>query len=1017
MGRSTVHYADSDTNNILKKLHNKLRPAGTPVERVEYIIELLLLRIFEVKVKRDPKFVSLRNLFKEPNHELLFSSLSGVPNDLLLPTLNTKFFPFYSQILAHARKVYRGNLSSKVQDQLVLVQEVFANSNFTNNVKSGNLKEIVGLVSEIDEERLLKTDLLGDAIESALSETGGTKDLGFHRTPDHVRQFMVGLVAPTFADIIDDPACGTGGFLFDSFEYVMEAVGQQGHWPGPKAHAELREYFKKHFAARKAAMPRQEAALDFYRRGIMGIEYLGRIRKMAAINFYIRGLNPSNIAQGDSLALFDPHRDGNSKSVVLANPPFGAERDQEAYPNVWDEFSTESETTILFVKLMFEMLKPGGRCAVVVSEGFMSWDQNSARNLRKLLLDEANLQAIISLPQGVFVSKGGQGPKTSILLFEKGKPTKSVWFYRVTNDGYSMGTNRKEVKGCQLAEALSLYDKYLRQGKTPPETPHSFSIPAAWIKALDPRVKERIRSETTAEMTTKADVERQKLCDQLAAGKLSQREFDEKAAQLSTVWANRTQNEIAKRIERAHEYSFNLPNYRTTLSESQLEEWVSAVKGVDRPNGLSIDARHAKLMVANLNAADTLIAHLDPHNAIELDIARQYLSRVSPKELDGYPRLKTLAGIIESGAKYPQVKLAELLVPKYEKVKKDDYDGSVEIVEKIAFGDGQVYFRDERQTGMDLYLAEAGDLITSKINIHQGAVALVPRRLAVSTHYQVYGVNSPDVVAEYLVHVMRTPEFINQLVDLKNKGIKNEQGADFLLEFQIPLPRPDIQEAIVVDLHRRRAIIQSAEKVVANWRFEMGSIDGELTPLGQAVKDTKNGWSPKCNGGDTKVLSISCLKAGAIDLSEVKYTDETRNDLDRFFVRENDFFYSRGNTPELVALAGVATGVDEKVVFPDLLTRVRFDEDNILPKYAVCLFNSKIGRDYFGKTPQGASPTMVKVSQDYMAAFKVPFMGNLPRQREIVSRFEREVDLLRGLQDLADKTSKEMVILLRSIWG
>jgi type I restriction-modification system DNA methylase subunit len=96
---------------------------------------------------------------------------------------------------------------------------------------------------------------------------------------------------------------------------------------------------------------------------------------MAAINFYIRGLNPANIEQGDSLAKYKPVIDHESKSVILANPPFGAERDQEAYPDVWQEYSKESETTILFVKLMFEQLKSGGRCAVVVSEGFHTWDQ------------------------------------------------------------------------------------------------------------------------------------------------------------------------------------------------------------------------------------------------------------------------------------------------------------------------------------------------------------------------------------------------------------------------------------------------------------------------------------------------------------------------------------------------------------------------------------------------------------------------------------------------------------------
>jgi type I restriction-modification system DNA methylase subunit len=596
MGRSTVHYADNPTNTILKRLHNKLRPAGTPVQRVEYIIELLLLRIFEVKLKQDPDFVTLRKLFDVPNDHLLFSSLYSVANELLLSALNEQFFPFYSNILGHARKVYTGNLSQKVQDQLVLIEEVFANSNFTNNVKSGNLQEIISLIAELDEERLLKTDLLGDAIESALSETGGTKDIGLHRTPDHIRQFMVGLVQPTFNDTSFDPACGTAGFLFDNFGYVMESVSNEGHWPGPKAHPQLQAYFKRHFASKISGMPSQEKAITFYRSGLFGIEYLGMIRKMAAINLYIRGLNPQNIEQGDSLAMFDPVKDRNSKTIVLANPPFGAQRDQEAYPNIWEEFPRESETTILFIKLMLDALEPGGRCAVIVSEGFMTWDQGSARALRKLLLEAANLKAIISLPQGVFISKGGVGPKTSILFFEKGAPTKEVWFYKVTNDGYTMGTNRKPIEGCQLVEALRLYDEYVRNGETPPETKHSFSIPAEWIERLDPRIKQRIIEETSTEMKEKEAVDRDKLTKkfqkQLENGDTDKADYNGKLREHEELWNSKTQNEIAKRIEREHLYSFNLQHYRSGLSLQQLEEWNASFNGKPRTNGQSLDERY-----------------------------------------------------------------------------------------------------------------------------------------------------------------------------------------------------------------------------------------------------------------------------------------------------------------------------------------------------------------------------------------------------------------------------------------
>lgn len=117
------------------------------------------------------------------------------------------------------------------------------------------------------------------------------------------------------------------------------------------------EWFDGYFKLNQLGFPNIYQTQRFYRSGVSGIEYLGMIRKMAAINFYIRGLNPANIEQGDSLAKYSPVTDHESKSVIIANPPFGAQRDQESYPDIWQEHSKESETTILLVKLMFETLR------------------------------------------------------------------------------------------------------------------------------------------------------------------------------------------------------------------------------------------------------------------------------------------------------------------------------------------------------------------------------------------------------------------------------------------------------------------------------------------------------------------------------------------------------------------------------------------------------------------------------------------------------------------------------------
>jgi type I restriction-modification system DNA methylase subunit len=1023
MARSTVHYADKETNAILKKLHNKLRPAGTPVQRVEYIIELLLLRIFEVKLKQEDDLKDLRKLFVDQDENKLFSYLLTVANEKILPHLNTEIFPFYAKIISKARNVYSGNFPLKVQDQLVLIEEVFSNSNFTNNVTSGNLGEIISLVHAIDEERLLMTDLLGDAIESSLSETGGTKELGLFRTPDHIRQFMVGLVEPDFNDTIFDPACGTGGFLFDSYEYVNQKMyanyDDYDKWLKEKAHPELKEWFDNYFKRNKLEIPSSDLAQKFYRTGISGIEYLGMIRKMAAINFYIRGLNPHNIQQGDSLAKFNPAEDSESKSIVIANPPFGAERDQEAYPDVWQEYS--NETTILFVKLMYEYLKKGGTCAVIVSEGFHTWDQFSAKALRKMLLDEANLKAIISLPQGVFVSKNGQGPKTSILLFEKGSSTEKVWFYKVANDGYSMGTNRKPISDCQLVECLELYHKFIKNEQEPPKSPHSFFIPSHWIKALDPRTKIRIREETKTELTKKGKEEKKKLKksldEKLKKDKINKTDYEFELEKFDNILKNRIDNEIAKRIEKAHNYSFNLSTYKSSLTEGQLDKWKALVNSATNKKS-NLDEIYSNLTSENIATAKQALKQIDPSNALELDLAREFLFNLNDNVLNTEPLFKSLLELIKEKRKYPLEKLETLITPKYDKIKKADYKGDYEIVEKISFADGKIHFRDEKSTGMDLYKAEKGDLVTSKINVHQGAVAIAPVDLVCSTHYQVYSINANDVQPEYLNIVLRSDKFLEQITELKNKGIKNEQGAEFLQSLNIPLPDIDQQKKIIKRINSHIDLIKGIEEVLKNWELNLSEFvdNAQLKPIGSAVIETRNGWSPVCEGTKYPVLTLSCLKNGKIDYREVKYTDNEREDINKFIVKEGDFFYSRGNTKELVALSAIAPNPPTEIIFPDLLTRVKFDENKILPQYAVVLFNSELGREYFGNVALGASPSMVKVSQDYMKNFKVPYLFEIDKQREIIKHSEKRINLINNLSDLKNESHKTLIQLLNELW-
>ena len=1046
MGRSTVHYADNRTNNALKKLHNKLRPAGTPVQRVEYIIELLLLRIFETKIKQAEEFKPLRKLFsadyvwknpktgaEESNENRLFSYLPTVSNEQILSELNDNFFPFYSSILHSARQVFEGNLPQKVQDQLVLIEEVFSNSNFTNNVNSGNLGEVISIVAnDIEEARLLKTDLLGDAIESALSETGGTKDVGLFRTPDHIRQFMTALIEPTFDDVIFDPACGTGGFLFDAFEFVMRRVDPDQEWPGEKAHPELAAWFDEYFKFNQLDFPSIEQTTQFYRSGVTGIEYLGMIRKMAAINFYVRGLNPANIEQGDSLAKYRPVTDHESKSVILANPPFGAQRDQESYPDVWSEYSKESETTILFVKLMFEQLKAGGRCAVVVSEGFHTWDQFSAKALRKMLLDEAQLKAVISLPQGLFVSKSGQGPKTSILIFEKGRaPSQAgegrgevnwTWFYKITNDGYTMGTNRKEQKGNQLVECLTLWHEYVKHGKQPPESKHSFCIPAEWIKTLDPRIKEKIRTETRADMEAKGKIEREKkeadLDKKIKAKKATEADKQMELKTFDQMLENRIQNEIAKRIDKAHNYSFNLANYKSTIGDSQLEEWTEALKHV-QPNGATtLDEVYKKLNNGKPENSLPYLVKLNPTNALEADIAREYVSNLDNDLIAKHKELNVIKEILKSGAKYPMVKLSTILQEKVEVIVIEDEKEYLQLTAKL-WGKGLtlrgIKKGEDIQTKKQ-YVVREGDIVISRIDARNGAFGLVGRLLdgaVVSNEFPAFAVNESEALKEYVILALTSPQFYQQIEDsVEGASGRRRLETSKFLDFEIPLPSLDEQKTIVAHIEKQKAIIEGADLVLKNWEVDdylnLTSNEDSVSNIayvdGQIIKDEKlrAKFYEIYVGGEN-------IESGTGRLSNLKTVEEAGIVGPSYIFKPGQIVYSKVRPNLQKCFYADFEGVCSSDIYPLTVFNL-----NVVPEYFARVLQSK----YFASKTQVFQDRagMPKINRDQLATITISLPDKV-EQGKIVEVINTQVKVLEGLRKMKAEAQKKINQILAEVWG
>ncbi len=976
MGRSTVHYADSETNNILKRLHNKLRPAGTPVERVEYIIELLLLRIFEAKIKQDEIFNPLRKLFSGENYRLLFSHLNSLNGEQILSELNKNIFPFYATILTKAKAVVSGNLPQKMQDQLVLMEEVFANSNFTNNVKGGVIAEVIGLVNEIDEKYILKTDLLGDAIESALSETGGTKDLGLYRTPDHIRKMMVAMVDPDFTDTIYDPACGTAGFLFDAYDYVIEKARQTRKFPA------------------------DNVATMFYRTGIGGIEYQGRIRKMAAVNMYIRGLNPHNIDQGDSLKMYDPSRDSGSKSVVIANPPFGAERDQPAYPNVWEEYSKESETTILFVKLMFDLLKQGGRCAVVVSEGFLTWGQNSACALRKILLNESYLRAVVSLPQGVFVSKSGQGAKTSILYFEKGGPTDFVWFYKIENDGFSMGTNRKLIEGSQIPELLEIF-KEVKQGRKPKDSKYSFCIPKEQIETLDPRVAEKIRKEVTEKTKEKNAKKRDKIVsgldEKLTKKKISKEMYDEKLWQFDNIVEGQIDNEVAKAIERAHSYSLSLQNYRSNLNEDQIKEWRDTLKSIEARNGSTIENKYKELQQAKSQGALSIIASFDPKNALQIDIVREYLNKQNKQNVE-QKELNKLEEILRNGLRYPIVSLKDLIIINAEKIKPAEHPKTEYTILGVSNQNG--VFINEVLKGEDIkqayFKVYKNQFCYNPYRINVGSIGFCGYDIEnqiISGAYNIFGCNEAEINPKYLDALFKTNKFLDFVNEKASGGVRMDFKIEYMQEWQIPLPPLEVQNGIVANIEKQKQVIEGAEKIETSFTIQINSDipDTEVTEIGKICELAYGDPLPE---KDRVEGQYPVFGAGNIIGSHNKFLVE--------------------GPAIIIGRRGATSGTvmySDKSCWPiDTAFYIKVKKQNMDLKY---LYYALKSFDFFKFQFGGAMPG-VNRNDIYAEKISIP---PIEVQHQIVEKLDQQIGALEGVRLLKSGAQKRIEEILKEVWG
>lgn len=366
--------------------------------------------------------------------QLKWSVFRDFPADRMYTVVQEYVFPFIKDLHGDknsAYSKYMGDAIFKLPTPLLLSKVV------------DSLDEIYANMNEIQ-----STDVRGDVYEYLLMKIAQAGRNGQFRTPRHIIRMMVELMNPSADEVICDPACGTSGFLVAAGEYLKERRKEEIFYNKQK-----KDHYMNHM---------------FY-----GYDMDRTMLRIGAMNMMTHGIENPCIEYRDSLS--DQNTDKEKYSLVLANPPFKGSLDAESVAGDLLKVCKTKKTELLFLTLFLRILKIGGRCACIVPDGVLFGSSTAHKAIRKEIVENQRLEAVISMPSGVF--KPYAGVSTAILIFTKTEHggTDQVWFYDMEADGYSLDDKRTPVAENDIPDIIERF-KNLEKETDRKRTEKSFMV-------------------------------------------------------------------------------------------------------------------------------------------------------------------------------------------------------------------------------------------------------------------------------------------------------------------------------------------------------------------------------------------------------------------------------------------------------------------------------------------------------------------------------------------------------------
>lgn len=407
------------------------RGLTNPLEVIEQITYLMFIHDLDDTDNKNAKECAMlglpfKSIFSDQveigertidGQQLKWSTFRDFPANKMYETIQEWVFPFIKNLHSDKNSAYSKYMDDaifKLPTPLVLSKVV------------DSLDEIYVLMGQSTE-----IDIRGDVYEYLLSKISTAGRNGQFRTPRHIIHMMVELMKPSPKETICDPACGTGGFLVGASDYLRKTYRND-----ILMNKENREHYMNHM--------------------FHGFDMDRTMLRIGAMNMMTHGVESPFIEYRDSLS--DQNLDTDKYSLILANPPFKGSLDADSVSANLLKVAKTKKTELLFLALFIRMLKIGGRCACIVPDGVLFGSSNAHKQIRKAIIEDNRLEAVISMPSGVF--KPYAGVSTGILIFTKTDHggTDKVWFYDMKADGYSLDDKRSPIKENDIPDIIERFN-------------------------------------------------------------------------------------------------------------------------------------------------------------------------------------------------------------------------------------------------------------------------------------------------------------------------------------------------------------------------------------------------------------------------------------------------------------------------------------------------------------------------------------------------------------------------------